>query len=114
STSELLDALLDVQKAIYCNNNNSGSCTGCDRRKDIYEVAGDSNIMRSADGVVSLFYQGQLYSDTSGNTKLTTYMYGPAKNLCQQAPCKEAFYNQVYGAYCSGFLVAKDLIVTAG
>ena len=42
--------------------------------------------------------------------KLTTESYGESMGLCKE----EAFYEQRTGAFCSGSLVAPDVIMTAG
>lgn len=81
---------------------------GSDDRIDVYQT--DSSLLRSlADSTVALFQAGGVKAD-GGNAHLSTQPYGEDLGLCKEEP----FYEQVTGAFCSGSLVAPDVIMTAG
>ena len=81
---------------------------GSDTRIDLYQV--DSAKLRSlADSTVALFQAGSVSTD-GGIAKLTTESYAQRYGLCKEEP----FYEQETGAFCSGSLVAPDVIMTAG
>lgn len=76
---------------------------GSDDRRDWYEA--DPIYRELAESTVGLFYSSDF--NVSGN-KVTVRTTRP--NWCSDEP----FRNQGTGAFCSGFLVGPDLIVTAG
>ena len=81
---------------------------GSDDRLDVYQE--ENALMRSlADSTVALF-QSDAVRAKDGLAQLTTQSYGEALNLCKEEP----FYEQGKGAFCSGSLVAPDIIMTAG
>lgn len=81
---------------------------GNDDRKNVYEVD-DPVWLQNADSTVALFRPSRL--ETQGPvTKLLTMPFGTGMNLCPNEP----FYNEEYGAACSGFLIAPNLIASAG
>ena len=81
---------------------------GSDDRIDLYQT--QSGILRSlADSTVALFHASSV-EVKDGTAKLTTRPYGAGMGLCKDEP----FYDQVSGAFCSGSLVAPDIIMTAG
>jgi V8-like Glu-specific endopeptidase len=60
---------------------------------------------------VALFSAGALTPSPDGaTTRLRLNSYGEGSNLCPD----ERFYDEKAGAFCSGSLVAPDLIMTAG
>ena len=78
---------------------------GSDDRIDLYQT--DSRKLLSlADSTVALFQGGDVTADGS----LTTQNYGERNGLCKEEP----FFEQPMGAFCSGSLVAPDIIMTAG
>lgn len=81
---------------------------GADDRLDIYQVT-DAMLLKLADSTVALFNGTGIALD-GDNAKLTTTPYAKGYNLCKEEP----FYEQVTGAFCSGSLVAPDIIMTAG
>lgn len=81
---------------------------GSDDRLDIYQVT-DSKLLKLADSTVGLF-QGYDVDIAGDKAKLTTESYADGYGLCKEEP----FYEQVTGAFCSGSLVAPDIIMTAG
>jgi len=81
---------------------------GSDDRIDLYQT--DSAKLKSlADSTVALFQAGDV-SSAGGAAKLNTTNYGASMNLCKEEP----FFEQPMGAFCSGSLVAEDVIMTAG
>jgi Trypsin-like peptidase domain len=98
-TPALIRTLRDRQRAIY----------GTDDRKDIYEVA-DAELRTLADSVAALVEAPNLRATSSGRLRLTTSSYKDDYELCDG----ETFANQPLGCFCSGFLVAPDVIATAG
>lgn len=81
---------------------------GADTRVDLYQVS-DPRLLSLADSTVALF-QADGVSVAGGVAKLSTQNYGQMENLCKEEP----FYEQGSGAFCSGSLVAPDVIMTAG
>lgn len=81
---------------------------GSDDRLDVYQVS-DARLLKLADSTVGLF-QGYDVAVEGDKAKLTTEAYGEGYGLCKEEP----FYEQVTGAFCSGSLVAPDVIMTAG
>jgi hypothetical protein len=62
------------------------------------------------DSVVALFSDADVIDNGNGTSTLQTQNFGAALNLCAAEP----FRDQPIGAFCSGFLVAQDIIATAG
>ncbi len=82
---------------------------GSDDRKDYYEM--NKSIKLLADSVVSLWDISSVSYDSLNNKyKLKTTNYGDTFNLCKDEP----FRNQPIGAFCSGGLIAEDIVITAG
>lgn len=81
---------------------------GTDGRLDIYEVE-DLNLKKLADSTVALVKKSDLTTQ-SGITTIRSRNYGTQMGLCSS----EKYYEQDVAAFCSGFLVAPDIIVTAG
>ncbi|MCB0168090.1 MAG: RICIN domain-containing protein [Anaerolineae bacterium] len=98
-TEKIVENVQDRQKVIY----------GVDNRQDLFNVA-DPAIQRSADSVVSLWNASNVVDNGNGTSTLVTQNFGTSRNLCSSEP----FRNQPIGAFCTGFLVAPDIIATAG
>lgn len=81
---------------------------GVDDRLDYYQAAPD--MKKLADSVVSLWKASDVALAPSGGFKLNTGNYGEVMGLCPEEP----FRDQPLGAFCSGSLVGKDLVMTAG
>jgi V8-like Glu-specific endopeptidase len=81
---------------------------GTDDRRDTYELSGQD--LADADSVVALFHSSRVYDLWDGTSALLVDKYGEECNLCPS----EQFREQPTGAFCSGVLVAPDLIATAG
>lgn len=99
ATGTIVDAVQTRQKAIY----------GVDDRMDLFEI-NDNVILEAADSVVALFKSSDINDNGDGTSTLATRIFGSAFSLCSN----ERFRNQPTGAFCTGFLVAPDLIATAG
>lgn len=81
---------------------------GVDDRLDIYEVH-DSRLRALADSTVALMRSSDLQVSDS-DYRIIGENYGSAYRLCSS----EKFVEQDTAAFCSGFLVSEDLVVTAG
>ena len=81
---------------------------GSDTRIDLYQT-NDARLLSLADSTVALFQSGDVSAE-GGVAALATRNYGEAMGLCKEEP----FYEQGEGAFCSGSLVAPDVILTAG
>ncbi|OFZ80912.1 MAG: hypothetical protein A2583_05635 [Bdellovibrionales bacterium RIFOXYD1_FULL_53_11] len=83
---------------------------GDDNRLDVFEIT-DNAQLRWADSTVSVFSASKLTTSDDGKTVvLKTGHHGRNTRLCTN----ERFYDQPDGAFCSGVLVGKDLVLTAG
>jgi len=81
---------------------------GTDDRLDLYQVK-SPELQKLADSTVGLFRAGDV-AIAAGVAALKTDSYSESYKLCPEEP----FSNQVTGAFCSGSLVAPDVIMTAG
>jgi hypothetical protein len=99
TTDTLVRTLRSRQRAIY----------GTDGRKDIYQVTTPA-LVALADSVAALVEAGDLRRSPTGRYRLRTTSYQEAEELCDGEP----FAKQPIGCFCSGFLVAPDVIATAG
>lgn len=81
---------------------------GSDDRIDLYQTQ-NTLLLEAADSTVALF-SGSDVTLAGGRANLSVSHYGRSMNLCPSEP----FYDQVNGAFCSGSLVAPDVIMTAG
>lgn len=95
----LAAALKGSQKLIY----------GVDDRSDVYQLSPGPDL-DDADSVVALFRAASVSDNGDGTSTLRTVNFGEQHNLC----ASERFRNQPTGAFCSGFLVAPDIVATAG
>ncbi|MGD2088607.1 MAG: serine protease [Candidatus Aminicenantes bacterium] len=80
-------------------------------RRDYYEIK-DEQTTKNADCVAAICRERDLIPSKEGSLTLRVKNYGKAFNLCQSEP----FYHQdiAAGRLCTGFLVKKDIIATAG
>lgn len=81
---------------------------GNDDRLDVYQVS-EQLWKTKADSTVALMQSSKLVVKGAGFEVKTTN-YGTSQSLCKQEP----FYEQVTAAFCSGSLIAPDIIMTAG
>lgn len=82
---------------------------GDDNRHD-YFAETDPAIREAADSTVALMNESSLTPGPRGTVVIKGEPYGKTYGLCET----EAFWEQETAAFCSGFLVASDTIVTAG
>jgi hypothetical protein len=88
---------------------------GNDDRTELHAVA-DPGVRAAADAVVALVDNNQLDCDASRTTcnlttaPLSAVFEGPDGQLCADEP----FAEQPTAALCTGFLIAPDLVATAG
>lgn len=81
---------------------------GSDDRIDLYQTS-NAKLKSMADSTVALFSAGDVQLQ-GAVAKLGVQSYGESMQLCKEEP----FFSQVNGAFCSGSLVAPDIIMTAG
>ncbi len=82
---------------------------GDDDRKDIYEVQ-SSNLLELSKSTVALIEKSKLKQNSDGSYNVTSTKYSDDYRLCSSEP----FFEQRLAAFCSGSLVGKNLILTAG
>lgn len=82
---------------------------GEDNRLDLYQVS-NSKLHQISRSTVALVNSQRLTLNDVGEYELNATNYGQRYGLCSD----EAFYSQSNAAFCSGFLVQEDIIVTAG
>jgi len=82
---------------------------GDDDRLDLYEVE-DKSLLALADSTVALMQSTKVSIRSDGLADLSLMSYKGDYNLCANEP----FVNQKTAAFCSGSLVGKDLVMTAG
>lgn len=98
-TERLVQAFRDRERVIY----------GTDDRQELFRVT-EAAVKRNADSVVSLWQETSVRNNGNGTSTLLTRPFREQRNLCSG----ERFADQPVGAFCSGFLVAPDMIATAG
>ena len=99
SSAELASLVNAQQRGIY----------GVDNRHDIRDVT-DARALALADCSVALVETADLQAKAGGAWTLKTTSYKKEYRLCAQEP----FVDQPLGCFCSGVLVAEDVIATAG
>lgn len=87
------------QKVIY----------GDDNRQDLHEVSSPL-YHRLSKSTAALFNEGTVSEMTNGDFFIQTTQYGEQYNLCSSEP----FFTQRVASFCSAFLVAPDIMATAG
>lgn len=101
STQELTKELRNQQKVIY----------GIDDRMDYYQIPAEQvEVKHSANGVACLVDMADLDDNGDGTSTMRTVSFKNAQQLCDG----EIFANQPTKPFCSGFLVGKQLLATAG
>ena len=99
TTEQLHQKLKESQKLVYGN----------DDRKDLYQVT-DPEIQILADSVVSLISNNRISNNGDNTSTILTESYAEEYDLCSG----EKFREQPVAPFCSGFLVAPDIVATAG
>jgi hypothetical protein len=98
-TETLVKALRHKQSVVY----------GVDDRKDYYEI--DSmGAKANAESVVALFDAGEVIDQGDGTSRLGVETFKTVYQLCDG----ETFAEQPCGAFCSGVLIAPDVVASAG
>ena len=98
-TAALATLAQDRQRAIY----------GVDNRKDLYQVTA-AKVKKAASSVVGLVKTHDLQKQGDGSYVLATETYRDAYQLCSNEP----FAAQPIACFCTGFLVAQNVVATAG
>ncbi|MCB0357599.1 MAG: trypsin-like peptidase domain-containing protein, partial [Bdellovibrionales bacterium] len=81
---------------------------GNDDRKDLYEV-NDQQLVEWASSTVALVDENNIEELSGDFVHLKTKKFGAKYSLCDTEPYRE----QPIAAFCSGFLVKEDVIITA-
>ncbi len=82
---------------------------GVDNRVDLFEET-DPSLKVLSESIVALMSKAQIGPEQNGLRAILGTNYGSSLGLCKD----EKFYEQNTAAFCSGFLVAPDVVVTAG
>jgi hypothetical protein len=98
-SSELAKRAADLQRSIY----------GVDDRKETYEIK-EARARALIDASLALVERADLQETADGQWTLRTSSYKREYNLCSS----ETFAAQPLGCFCSGVLVAPDIVATAG
>jgi hypothetical protein len=94
----LANAVRTGQRVIY----------GTDDRQEVFQLGvPDRN---DADPVVAIFPGASVTDNGDGTSSLGTIRFGDKRRLCAD----ERFVDEPTGANCTGFLVAPDVVATAG
>lgn len=82
-----------------------------DNRQLVGEISQPSaNDLHAIQATVSLWTGSALTVNADGDFTFDAKKFGEAQHLCEEEP----FWEQPIGPWCSGFLVAPDIIATAG
>ena len=82
---------------------------GSDNRKDLYEVTNPLHA-KLAESTVALVRRSDTTQTSSGMVRIFAGTLEQSMGVCR----KERFYDQPTGAFCSGSLIGKNLLLTAG
>lgn len=100
SSAQIADEIIGREKTIY----------GPDRRKDYFEIQ-DPEILQVANSVAAIIPQQYLVASASGyQVSKTCPSLGGKYHLCS----KESYTSQPVPSVCTAFVVASDVIATAG
>jgi len=107
----MLCCLLVLSGCNLFKPNTSGGMAiyGDDDRLDMYEVK-NKDVLKNAEAVMSMWDKLDVIPNRDGTYSLRTSTFGYSYSLHRD----ELFYSQQIGASCTGFLVAPDVVVTAG
>jgi hypothetical protein len=105
--------LIVVFSLAGCNNlgtpNNTVVIYGNDDRVDYYSIMSEE-VKENADAVASSWFSWEIKDNRDGTSSLETIPFKEGYNLAPGEP----FSDQPIGAHCTAFLVAPDVMVTAG
>ena len=82
---------------------------GDDDRQDVYEV-NNGALLRMSQATCALVSPFNIDRLSNGSYRLSGRDLGTARDLCSSEP----YRNQPTAAFCSGFLVDRDIVATAG
>jgi V8-like Glu-specific endopeptidase len=82
---------------------------GQDDRLDMYQVT-DAMHRELADSTVVLMRRSSIQQNASGELAISAPRWGTARNMCSN----ERFADQPSGGFCSGSLIAPNIMLTAG
>ena len=84
---------------------------GNDDRREVSDQANDPVMVEAAESTAVLVRRSSVRTEPGAETaKLPSTTFGQSQNVCRS----ERFYEQANPGFCSGFLVGKDILVTAG
>lgn len=121
STSNLFDELRQralVNKGIF----------GPDDRRDIFRIEAQRDeiaangadtsyfdgVLKNSKGICCLINKSRLMELPDGSFKMFTSPYSESQHDTLKLCADERFFSQPVGAFCSGFLVGPDVVITAG
>lgn len=100
--------LLSLSLTVFASNKQIDVIYGEDNRKDVFEST-DSALVELSKSTAAMISMDNLKSLTNGEVQIS------ASTLESRGICaKERFSQQISAANCSGFLVAPNVLVTAG
>jgi hypothetical protein len=82
-----------------------------DHRMDCFGIT-DERVKKNVNGAAAIVFEKNLIDEKNGFSTLKVKNYGEAHNLCEVEPFREQPVAK--GRVCTGFLVKKDVIATAG
>jgi len=100
-SSAIIEKINNDEKSLY-------NPRGLDRRRDFWEIQ-DPTQLTVTNSIVA-FVAPAHYLEDKDTLHLTGPNLGQFKHLCSD----QIYFDQPVAAYCSGFVVGSDLIVTAG
>lgn len=109
-TSALLLAPLLLSGTASAETREQSVIYGIDGREDVYAYPEQEWRDRADRSSVAFFSAYTLQYADVDDIGIDSVSYGQLANLCDS----ERFTNQVAGAFCSGTLIAPDLVLTAG
>ena len=102
-----LSALISLNT--FASDSSTKIIYGKDNRADVYEVS-NAAYKKLADSTVALVKRDDITQNSSGGLTVNAETFKDAMNLCTG----ERFADQPSGAFCSGSLIGKNLMLTAG
>lgn len=109
STTLIIAGFLTLGLSAGAAAERSGVVYGEDDRQDLFQVT-DQMKYNLSNSTVALIYKENLEALDATQTKIKSRSYAQTYQLCSEEP----FYEQGVAAFCSGFLVGPQTIVTAG
>ncbi len=105
------ESLLKQNRSDVANQNQISPTViyGEDNRKDLFEVQ-NPKMISFAQSTVALIENQKIRHIDESTIELKSRKFGEAYSLCEGEPFRE----QPTVAFCSGFFIGKDLIITAG